>query len=265
MAFVHADRVKETSTTTGTGTYSLAGAAGGFRTFVAGVGTGNRCTYCVSDGSSWEINEGTITDATPDTLTRDRLLASSSGSAISWGAGTRQVYAVYSAADMNPRTVALGSDHAISSTTATEVTGLQFGSVQPGTYFLQYVVIWQSATTTVGISFGVNFTGTAANPVINLRHVTTGTTAATGAADDVANTGTGQLVEGRAALSYSTTAPNLGPNTAGVATANANMMSIIEAMIVVTAAGDLELWHSSETATSTTVKAGSAGILTRAG
>ena len=51
-------------------------------------------------------------------------------------------------------------------------------SVQPGTYFLQYVIRWQTATTTVGITLGVNFTGTAASPVLNLRHVTTGTTAA---------------------------------------------------------------------------------------
>ena len=119
MAFVHADRVKETSTTTGTGTYSLDGAAAGFRTFVAGVGDGNRCTYCVTDGTSWEVNEGTVTDAATDTLSRDLLLASSSGSAISWSAGSRQVFAVYSATAPNPRTVLLTSNHAISSWSST--------------------------------------------------------------------------------------------------------------------------------------------------
>lgn len=264
MAFVHADRVKETTTTTGTGTYSLGGAAAGFRTFVAGVGDANRCTYCVSDGVDWEINEGVVADATPDTLTRERLLASSTGSAISWAAGSRQIYGVYSAADMNPRTVLLGSDHAISSTTATEITGLQFGSVQPGTYFLQYVMRCQSATTTVGLKFGINFTGTAANPVLTVRYGSTGTTAATGVADDVANVLTGSLVESRASVTYTTTAPDLGPNT-GVAVINSNILFIVEASIIVTAAGDLEIWHGSETATSTTVKAGSMGILTRAG
>ena len=263
MAFVHADRVKETTTTTGTGAYSLAGAATGFRSFVAGVGDANRCTYLVSDGTSWEINEGTVTDAGTDTISRDRFLASSTGSAIDWGAGTRSVQTVYSAADQNPRTLRLSSDHAISSTTATEVAGIQFSSVQPGTYVATYYLRCQSATATVGIGLGVNFTGTAAGPEISLRHITTGTTAATGVADDVSNTLTGQLVEGRAATAYSTTAPNM--LCTGFATTNSDVLIIIEAAIVVTAAGDLELWHSSETATSTTVSANSCAKLERYG
>ena len=173
--------------------------------------------------------------------------------------------AIASAATINPRTKLLSSAHAISSTTATEVTGLKFASVQPGTYVATYYLRCQTATTTVGISLGLNFTGTAASPVIALRVGTTGTTAATGVADDVANTATGQLVEYRAAVTYSTTAPNLGPNTAGFATANADVLHTIEATITVTAAGDLALWHSSETATSTTVSAGSCAKLERFG
>lgn len=263
MAFVHADRVKESSTTTGTGTYSLGGPSVGFRSFVNGVGTTNRCTYCVTDGTDWEINEGTVTDATPDTLTRDRLLASSTGSAISWAAGTRTVMTCYSAADMNPRTTLLGSAHTLSSTTATEVTGLQFATVQPGTYIATYYLRCQSATTTVGVGLGINFTGTAANPKIALRHVTTGTTAATGVADDVANTLTGQTVEGRAANAYTTTAPNM--LCTGFAATGSDALFVIEVSIVVTAAGDLELWHSSETATSTTVSASSCAKLERYG
>lgn len=93
MAMQNADRVKETSTTTGTGTYSLAGAVTGFRTFVAGVGTGNTCWYCATDGTDWEVGVGTVTDATPDTLARTTILASSNaGSAVNWGAGTRTIF-----------------------------------------------------------------------------------------------------------------------------------------------------------------------------
>lgn len=44
-AFIFADMVKESSVSTGTGTFSLGGAATGYRTFVAGVGDGNTCTY----------------------------------------------------------------------------------------------------------------------------------------------------------------------------------------------------------------------------
>ena len=65
MALVINDRVKETSTTTGTGTFSLAGAETGFETFVSGVGDGNTTYYAIShDGTNeWEVGVGTVTDA----------------------------------------------------------------------------------------------------------------------------------------------------------------------------------------------------------
>ncbi len=261
MAFVHADRVKETSTTTGTGTYSLAGAVAGFRTFVAGVATTNRCVYCVENGTDWEINEGVITDATPDTLTRDKLIASSTGSAINWSAGTRNVFAVCSALDQNPKTKYLASPHTLASGTGTEVTGLELVDLRPGTYNVTYWLLCQSSVTTTGIGLGLNFTGTAAGPVINLRHCSTGAAAATGVIDGVANVLTGSLVEGRAAIAYSTTAPNM--LNAGYAVITENALIIIEAVIIVTAAGNLELWHSSETANNTSVSAGSSVVCLR--
>lgn len=98
MALVHADRVKETSTTTGTGTLSLAGAETGFRTFVAGIGNGNSCWYVIEDGADWEVGIGTVTDATPDTLSRTTILASSNGgAAVNWSAGTKYVYCAHPA------------------------------------------------------------------------------------------------------------------------------------------------------------------------
>ncbi len=93
MALVHADRVKETSTTTGTGTYNLAGAATGFQTFVAGIGTGNTCYYVAEDGTNWEVGIGTVTDASPDTLARTSVIKSSnSNNAVDWAAGTRNLF-----------------------------------------------------------------------------------------------------------------------------------------------------------------------------
>ena len=76
MALVIADRVKETSTTTGTGTLSLAGAVDGFQSFVAGVGTTNVTYYTIVDGNgtAWEVGYGTVTDASPDTLSRTAYL-----------------------------------------------------------------------------------------------------------------------------------------------------------------------------------------------
>lgn len=94
MAFNVADRVRETSTTTGTGTLSLGGAASGYQTFVAGIGSGNNTYYCITDGTAWEIGIGTVTSGTPSTLSRDTVLTSSAGGTtkVNWAAGTRDVF-----------------------------------------------------------------------------------------------------------------------------------------------------------------------------
>ena len=55
MSLVYADRVKETTTTTGTGTLNLDGASVGFQTFVAGVATGSNVSYTISNGVDWEV------------------------------------------------------------------------------------------------------------------------------------------------------------------------------------------------------------------
>ena len=77
MALVINDRVKETSTTSGTRTLNLAGASQDFITFVAGVGTTNTTYYCISEtgADKFEVGIGTVTDATPDTLSRDTVIS----------------------------------------------------------------------------------------------------------------------------------------------------------------------------------------------
>ena len=95
MALVINDRVKETSTTTGTGTFSLDGASQDFETFVAGVGTGNTTYYCIVNAGTgeFEVGVGTVTDATPDTLSRDTIISSSnSDAAVTFTAGTKDVF-----------------------------------------------------------------------------------------------------------------------------------------------------------------------------
>ena len=81
MALVINDRVKETSTTTGTGTFDLAGAATGFETFVAGIATGNTTYYAIflQGSTEWEVGLGTVTDAATDTLARTTVITNSSG------------------------------------------------------------------------------------------------------------------------------------------------------------------------------------------
>lgn len=92
MTVKFADRVFETSTTQGTGTINLAGPASGFRSFVEGVGDAAKTPYVMDDGVDWEIGLGTVTDGTPDTLSRDMVFASSNSNAlVNWGPGTRNV------------------------------------------------------------------------------------------------------------------------------------------------------------------------------
>ena len=95
MALVINDRVKETSTTTGTGTIDLAGAETGYESFVSGVGTTNTTYYAIELNSAgeWEVGIGTVTDATPDTLSRDTIISSSNGdAAVNFSAGTKNVF-----------------------------------------------------------------------------------------------------------------------------------------------------------------------------
>jgi len=95
MAFALNDRVKETSTTIGTGTFDLAGAETGFESFVSGIGNGNITYYAISnDGKNeFEVGFGTVTDAATDTLSRDTIISSSNSDAlVDFSAGTKTVF-----------------------------------------------------------------------------------------------------------------------------------------------------------------------------
>ena len=95
MALVLNDRVKETTTSTGTGTINLAGAETGFETFVAGIGNSNTTYYAIvhTDANEFEVGLGTVTDASPDTLSRTTILSSTnSDSAVDFSAGTKNVF-----------------------------------------------------------------------------------------------------------------------------------------------------------------------------
>jgi hypothetical protein len=101
MALVLADRVKETTTTTGTGTVTLAGAATGFQTFAA-VGNGNSTYYTIEDGTDWEVGIGTYTTS-GTTLSRTTVISSSNaGSLVNFAAGTKNVFVTYPAARSIP-------------------------------------------------------------------------------------------------------------------------------------------------------------------
>lgn len=147
-----------------------------------------------------------------------------------------------------------------STTTGVEIAGLELKAVGPGIYIVEYYLVYQAGATTTGVKFGVNHTGTMTAIAAHMRYQESTTAASTGAASQAAAGGT--IHAGGSARSLSTTAPNLGPN-ASVDAANSNMLAVVEAALVVTAVGDLELWHASEVAAASTVKAGSCVRLTK--
>ncbi len=98
MALVIADRVQETTTTTGTGTITLAGAVSGFQSFAA-IGNGNTTYYTIAHTTvaEWEVGIGTYTSS-GTTLARTTILASSnSNNAVDFSAGTKNVFCTYPA------------------------------------------------------------------------------------------------------------------------------------------------------------------------
>ncbi len=100
MALVLADRVKETTTTAGTGTVTLAGAVTGFQSFAV-VGDGNTTYYTIAGQgtSEWEVGIGTYTSS-GTTLARTTVLSNSSGtqpSALNFSAGIKDVFVTYPA------------------------------------------------------------------------------------------------------------------------------------------------------------------------
>jgi hypothetical protein len=137
MALIVKDRVKETTTTTGTGALILAGAMTGFRAFSSVCSTNDTCYYALqavdSNGTptgDWEVGLGTYSGT--NTLTRTTVLSSSnSGSAVSLSSGTKQVWIDIAASDyLTTRTNAAGgpafsaratSNQTISNNTRTKV------------------------------------------------------------------------------------------------------------------------------------------------
>ena len=114
MSLVLADRVRQTSTTTGSGTFTLDGSVTGFQSFSA-VGDGNTTYYTITLDAQWEVGIGTYSAGT---LTRDTVISSSTGSKIVFGAGTKDVF------------VTLPSQKAVTAGTDATLTKLTTPTVQ---------------------------------------------------------------------------------------------------------------------------------------
>ena len=96
MPLVVKDRVQVTSTTTGTGTFTLGSAVSGFQSFSA-IGDGNTTYYAIVGGTEWEVGLGTYTSS-GTLLSRDAILESSNGgTAVNFSAGSKDVFVTYPA------------------------------------------------------------------------------------------------------------------------------------------------------------------------
>lgn len=131
MALVLADRVKETTTTTGTSDFALGGAVSGFQTFSAGVGNSNTTYYAVALGSAWEVGLGTLSS---DGLTLARttvLQSSNSDTKVSFASGSKDVFVTYPA----DKSVLLDATQTLTNKTLTSptLTTPILGTPQSGT------------------------------------------------------------------------------------------------------------------------------------
>ena len=121
MALVFKDRVKETSTTTGTTDFVLLGAVSGFQAFST-VGNGNTTYYTAINGTEWEVGIGTYSTTGP-TLARTTVLDSSTGSKVSFSAGTKSVFLDFPAGKTNIVSQGLVENSATISANYTITTG----------------------------------------------------------------------------------------------------------------------------------------------
>ncbi len=97
MALIVADRVQETTNSSGTGAYTLGGAVAGFQAFASAVSNADTVYYSVTDNADYEVGLGTYASS-GGTITRTSVFASSnSNNAVNWGIGTKNIFLTYPA------------------------------------------------------------------------------------------------------------------------------------------------------------------------
>jgi len=153
----------------------------------------------------------------------------------------------------------VGTQVVNSTVTGAKITALDV-TLGVGTYVFEYTMLLRSATTTVGPMLGVNFTGTG-NPrmIFSFADHSTSLLAEVHSMSNQGSKAFGFIV-GMASSAKSTTSPDMG-TTVGVNATATDILCFVKGIIIVTAGGDLQLYHSSETATTTSVEVGSSLVV----
>ena len=158
MALVLNDRVKETSTTTGTGDVTFAGTITGFDTFATGIGNDNTTYYAIAHRTAdeWEVGLGTLSSDS-STMERTTVLTNSDGntSKITLGAGTKDIFCTFPASKTMDMTLTTAGDilYASSANTPARLakgTGLQVVQMNSGATAPEWAASPQSLMTAAG-------------------------------------------------------------------------------------------------------------------
>jgi len=188
MALVLADRVRETTTTTGTGSVTLAGAYTGFQTFSAGVGNSNSTYYTIANvvSGEYEVGIGTYTSG-GNTLSRTTVLTSSnSGSLVNFGSGSKDVFVTQPAA----RAVYVDGTNVVAANSATVPNSLLANS----SLTLGSTALTLGATTTSVA--GLTLTTAAVNGTLGATTPASGSFTSLTDSGNLTFTGTGNRITG---------------------------------------------------------------------
>lgn len=235
MAFIVADRVRETSASTGTGVFTLAGAVIGYQSFSAAIGNTNTTYYTISNPgvNEWEVGIGTVGAGT---LTRTTILASSNGgSAVSFTSGSKDVFCTY------PSEAAVFADNAVTLTNKTisgasnTVTNLPNSALTNDSVTIgsTSIDLGATATTLAGLT---SVTATTFNGALsgNATTATTATNLAGGAASQIpyqSAAGTTTFIPngttGQVLTSNNASAPSWGSNTITLGSTAASLGSTV--------------------------------------
>ena len=160
MAFVLADRVKDTTTTTGTGTITLSGTApAGYQSFTA-IGNSNTTYYTITSTNDWEVGIGTYTSS-GTSLSRTTVLSSSnSGNLVNFSAGSKDVFVTY------PAERAVWTDSVGTSGNVLTSNGSVWISSAPSTAYTRTSFTATASQTTFTVTYTVGYVEVFLNGVL---------------------------------------------------------------------------------------------------